>query len=114
MTQAKERLRPILRRAREPTEAAPQSAFVYLDMEHYDVKDLSLQLFRELLDEPEFADMEAGVVLQTYLKDAHSVVRVEGQDRALDSAPCQHGHEGPDHVADAVPVVERAPTLVAS
>ena len=71
LTQAKERLRPILRRARESGVAAPQSAFVYLDMEHYDVKGLSLQLFRELLDEPEFAGMEAGVVLQTYLKDSY-------------------------------------------
>jgi RHH-type proline utilization regulon transcriptional repressor/proline dehydrogenase/delta 1-pyrroline-5-carboxylate dehydrogenase len=64
LSQAKERLRPVLRRARH-------SAFVYLDMEHYDVKDLTLQLFRELLDEPEFADVEAGIVLQAYLKDSH-------------------------------------------
>ena len=36
--------------------AARGGAFVYFDMEHYDVKDLTLQLFRELLDEPELAD----------------------------------------------------------
>jgi RHH-type proline utilization regulon transcriptional repressor/proline dehydrogenase/delta 1-pyrroline-5-carboxylate dehydrogenase len=64
LSQAKERLRPILRQA-------GQSAFVYLDMEHYDVKDLTVQLFREVLDEPEFVDIEAGIVLQAYLKDSH-------------------------------------------
>ena len=42
LTQAKERLRPILRRARESGVAGPQSAFVYLDMEHYDVKGLRI------------------------------------------------------------------------
>ena len=31
---------------------------------------------------------------------------MEGQDRSLDSVLRQHGYEGPDHVADAVPVVE--------
>jgi RHH-type proline utilization regulon transcriptional repressor/proline dehydrogenase/delta 1-pyrroline-5-carboxylate dehydrogenase len=65
LTQAKARLRPILRRAQAG------GAFVYLDMEHCDVKDLTLQLFRELLDEREFADLEAGVVMQAYLKDSH-------------------------------------------
>jgi RHH-type proline utilization regulon transcriptional repressor/proline dehydrogenase/delta 1-pyrroline-5-carboxylate dehydrogenase len=39
-------------------------------MEHYDVKDLTLQLFRELLDEPELAHLDAGVVVQAYLKDS--------------------------------------------
>ena len=65
LSQAKARLRPILRRAQSG------GAFVYLDMEHCDVKDLTLQLFRELLDEREFAELEAGVVIQAYLKDAH-------------------------------------------
>src|SRR5438105_5501219 len=39
-------------------------------MEHYDAKDLTLQLFRELLDEPELAGLEAGCVIQAYLKDS--------------------------------------------
>jgi RHH-type transcriptional regulator, proline utilization regulon repressor / proline dehydrogenase / delta 1-pyrroline-5-carboxylate dehydrogenase len=39
-------------------------------MEHYDVKDLTLELFRGLLDEPELAGLQAGVVLQAYLKDS--------------------------------------------
>jgi RHH-type transcriptional regulator, proline utilization regulon repressor / proline dehydrogenase / delta 1-pyrroline-5-carboxylate dehydrogenase len=61
---AKERLRPILRLARA------RGAFVNLDMEHYDVKDLTLELFRELLSEDEFRDLPAGVVVQTYLRDS--------------------------------------------
>ncbi|HZA00441.1 MAG TPA: proline dehydrogenase family protein [Acidimicrobiales bacterium] len=61
---AKGRLRPILRLARQ------RGAFVHVDMEHYDVKDLTLQLFRELLSEDEFADMPAGIVVQAYLRDS--------------------------------------------
>ena len=64
LEQAKARLRPILR------QALAGQAFVHFDAEHYDVKDLTLQLARELLDEPEFADLDAGVVIQAYLKDA--------------------------------------------
>jgi RHH-type proline utilization regulon transcriptional repressor/proline dehydrogenase/delta 1-pyrroline-5-carboxylate dehydrogenase len=61
---AKGRIRPILRRACE------RGAHVHFDMEHYDVKDLTLTLFRELLDEDEFADLHAGVVVQAFLRDA--------------------------------------------
>ncbi len=64
LRQAKGRLRPILRQARDG------GAFVHFDAEHYDVKDLTLQLFRELLDEPEFSEVEAGAVVQAYLKDS--------------------------------------------
>jgi RHH-type proline utilization regulon transcriptional repressor/proline dehydrogenase/delta 1-pyrroline-5-carboxylate dehydrogenase len=63
---AKARLRPILRRAAE------LGAFVHFDMEHYDVKDLTLQLFRDLLDEPELSGLDAGVVIQAYLKDSYA------------------------------------------
>ncbi len=64
LAEAKERLRPLLARA------AAAGAYVHFDAEHYDVKDLTLQLFRELLDEPELVDLDAGVVVQAYLKDA--------------------------------------------
>jgi len=64
LAQAKERLRPLLRLARD------RGAFVNFDMEHYDVKDLTLQLFRELLEEDEFGSVEAGIVVQAYLRDA--------------------------------------------
>jgi RHH-type proline utilization regulon transcriptional repressor/proline dehydrogenase/delta 1-pyrroline-5-carboxylate dehydrogenase len=66
LAQAKGRLRPILK------QAAERGAFVYFDMEHYDVKDLTLQLFRELLEEPELADLDAGIVIQAYLRDSRN------------------------------------------
>ncbi|MGI9023605.1 MAG: proline dehydrogenase family protein [Acidimicrobiales bacterium] len=64
LEQAKGRLRPILRQARS------LGAFVHFDMEHYEVKDLTLRLVRDLLTEPEFCDLEAGVVVQAYLRDS--------------------------------------------
>jgi RHH-type proline utilization regulon transcriptional repressor/proline dehydrogenase/delta 1-pyrroline-5-carboxylate dehydrogenase len=64
IAQAKSRLVPILRRARDG------GAHVHFDMEHYDAKDVTLQLFRDLLGEDEFADLEAGAVIQAYLKDS--------------------------------------------
>ncbi|HEX6596071.1 MAG TPA: proline dehydrogenase family protein, partial [Acidimicrobiales bacterium] len=64
LAQAKSRLRPILRLARDAR------AFVHFDAEHYDVKDLTLQLFRDLLGEEEFADLDAGAVIQAYLADS--------------------------------------------
>ena len=64
VAQAKARIRPLLQLARE------HEAFVNFDMEHYDVKDLTLQLFRELLTEPEHTDLEAGIVVQAYAKDS--------------------------------------------
>lgn len=58
------RLRPILRAARQ------HRAFVNIDMEHYDFKDLTIQIFQEALDEPEFRDWEdAGIAIQAYLRD---------------------------------------------
>src|SRR5438094_4298558 len=65
LAQAKARLRPILERA------ADAGACVVFDMEHYDVKDLTLQLFRELVSEPALDGLEAGVVVQAYLKDSY-------------------------------------------
>ncbi|MGV3759208.1 MAG: proline dehydrogenase family protein [Actinomycetota bacterium] len=61
---AKARIRPILQRARD------RGAHVHFDMEHYDAKDLTLTLFRELLSETELADVHAGIVIQAYLRDA--------------------------------------------
>jgi len=61
-----ERLRPILRRARE------QQAFVTLDMEQYDFKHLVLQCFQQILMEPEFREWtDAGIALQAYLRDSY-------------------------------------------
>jgi RHH-type proline utilization regulon transcriptional repressor/proline dehydrogenase/delta 1-pyrroline-5-carboxylate dehydrogenase len=69
LAQARSRLVPLL------TRAARDGAFVWFDMEHYDVKDLTLELFRSLLDEPSLAGLHAGVVMQAYLKDSYDDLR---------------------------------------
>ncbi len=61
----KQRLRPLLRAAREA------HAYLHVDMEQYAYKDLTLSIFREVLDEEEFRDVEdVGIVVQAYLPDA--------------------------------------------
>lgn len=66
----KQRLRPILRRA------AAVGAFINFDMESYRLKDLTLQLFRSILEEPEFhAAPAAGIALQAYLRDSERDLR---------------------------------------
>ncbi len=65
LAQAKQRLRPLL------SLAAVHGAFVNVDMEHADVKDLTLQLVQDLLDEPAFTGLEAGVVVQAYMRDSY-------------------------------------------
>ena len=59
-----ERLRPLYRTARDG------GKFVNLDMEEYKDLHLTLEVFTALLDEPEFRDLTAGIVLQAYLPDA--------------------------------------------
>ncbi|WP_313566596.1 bifunctional proline dehydrogenase/L-glutamate gamma-semialdehyde dehydrogenase [Mobilicoccus sp.] len=61
-----ERLRPLYRVANEK----PEKAFVNLDMEEYRDLHLTIDLFRRMLEEPEFHQLEAGIVLQAYLPDA--------------------------------------------
>ncbi|MGE0481513.1 MAG: L-glutamate gamma-semialdehyde dehydrogenase [Phycisphaerae bacterium] len=61
----KERLRPLLR------EGMQHGAHVHIDMEHYAIKDLTLELCREVFLEDEFRDYpHFGIVLQAYLRDA--------------------------------------------
>lgn len=57
-------LRPLYRLARQGRK------FLNLDMEEYKDLDLTLAVFTRILDEAEFADLEAGIVLQAYLPDA--------------------------------------------
>ncbi len=62
-----ERLRELFRAA-----AAHEPAkFVNLDMEEYRDVEVTVEAFERVLDEPEFAGLEAGIVLQAYLPDAH-------------------------------------------
>lgn len=63
-SRAKDILRPIVR------EAVKGGAHIHLDMEHYAIKDLTLDAWEELFMEPEFRDYpHVGIVLQAYLKD---------------------------------------------
>jgi RHH-type proline utilization regulon transcriptional repressor/proline dehydrogenase/delta 1-pyrroline-5-carboxylate dehydrogenase len=59
------RLRPILRAARR------QRAFVNFDMEQYHHKDLTLLMFRQILEEEEFRDWpDVGIAIQAYLRES--------------------------------------------
>ena len=64
------KLRPILRRARE------LGAFINFDMESYDHKNITLELFKTIFTEREFKDWpHAGIVIQAYLRDADADLR---------------------------------------
>ena len=66
---AKNRLRPILRRAKE------LGAFVNIDMEQHSLKSLTLALYRSLLDEPEWRGYpHTGIAIQAYLREAEEDV----------------------------------------
>ena len=61
----KERLRPILRAARE------HDAYIHVDMESYNTKDLTLEIFKDVFMEDEFRDFpHVGIVIQAYLPEA--------------------------------------------
>ena len=61
----KQRLRPLLRKARE------RHAYVHVDMEQYAFKDLTIEIFKQTLAEEEFRDWsDVGIVVQAYLPDA--------------------------------------------
>jgi len=64
------KLRPILCRARE------LGAFINFDMESYDHKNITLDLFKTLFTEPEFKEWpHAGIVIQAYLRDSEADLR---------------------------------------
>ncbi|MGH8921362.1 MAG: proline dehydrogenase family protein, partial [Actinomycetes bacterium] len=58
------RLEPILKAA------AARGVLVWLDMEHYDVKDVTLQLLGRLAERSGLEDLQLGIVIQAYLQDA--------------------------------------------
>jgi RHH-type proline utilization regulon transcriptional repressor/proline dehydrogenase/delta 1-pyrroline-5-carboxylate dehydrogenase len=73
------RLRPLYRAAARHRYRHPDGRitpkFINLDMEEYRDLDLTIAAFREVLDEPEFLNLPAGIVLQAYLPDAHRAQR---------------------------------------
>jgi RHH-type proline utilization regulon transcriptional repressor/proline dehydrogenase/delta 1-pyrroline-5-carboxylate dehydrogenase len=59
------RLRPIVAAAKR------LGAFINLDMEHYGLKQLTIDLFKKLRADPEFVDYpHLGLVIQCYLRDS--------------------------------------------
>jgi RHH-type proline utilization regulon transcriptional repressor/proline dehydrogenase/delta 1-pyrroline-5-carboxylate dehydrogenase len=59
-----EHLTPLLRAAKE------SGTFINMDMEEYRDLDLTIDAFTAALMEPEFLELEAGIVIQAYLPDA--------------------------------------------
>jgi RHH-type proline utilization regulon transcriptional repressor/proline dehydrogenase/delta 1-pyrroline-5-carboxylate dehydrogenase len=67
VAQISQRLRPILRRAKQ------LGAFINFDMESYALKNLTVRLFKTIFAEAEFAASPAcGIALQAYLKDCEA------------------------------------------
>lgn len=75
LTILKERMKRLYREAmahsyvRANGKSVPK--FVNLDMEEYRDLQLTVELFREVLDDPEFYQHSAGIVLQSYLPDSY-------------------------------------------
>lgn len=66
----------ISERLREVLQAAGgRGTFVNLDMEEYHDLELTMDAFCRVLDEPDFVDLEAGIVLQAYLPDSFDALR---------------------------------------
>lgn len=72
-----ERLRLLYRSAMKHRYVRPDGRstpkFVNLDMEEYRDLRLTVALFQKVLDEPEFYQHEAGIVLQSYLPDSFEI-----------------------------------------
>jgi len=62
-----ERLRLLYR------ESLRGGTFINLDMEEFRDLEITVAVFKQLLDEPEFEKMNAGIVLQAYLPESHGV-----------------------------------------
>lgn len=61
----KDRMRPVFRLGMQ------KGVFINLDMEQYSVKHLTLEVFTELINEPEFKNYKYfGIVIQAYLRDS--------------------------------------------
>ena len=55
--------------------AARTGTFINLDMEEYRDLDLTIAVFTRILEDPRLLLLEAGIVLQAYLPDAHGAMR---------------------------------------
>lgn len=72
-----ERLRLLYRAAMQDQIVLPngekRAKFINLDMEEYRDLHLTVAVFQQVLDEPEFHSYSAGIVLQAYLPDSHNI-----------------------------------------
>ncbi len=72
-----ERLRKLYRAAKNSVHVRPDGTqvqkFVNLDMEEYRDLGLTVALFKKVLEEEEFKNFSAGIVLQAYLPDSHEI-----------------------------------------
>jgi RHH-type proline utilization regulon transcriptional repressor/proline dehydrogenase/delta 1-pyrroline-5-carboxylate dehydrogenase len=66
VTRVVERLTPLY----ELAAAAPSPKFINLDMEEFRDLELTVAVFTRILEQPQLAKLEAGIVLQAYLPDA--------------------------------------------
>ncbi|MGV1005012.1 MAG: bifunctional proline dehydrogenase/L-glutamate gamma-semialdehyde dehydrogenase [Candidatus Nanopelagicales bacterium] len=62
-----------LRRLYRAGQATDPVTFVNLDMEEFRDLALTVDVFKQVLSEPEFAAVNAGIVLQAYLPESHAV-----------------------------------------
>ncbi|HIJ55314.1 MAG TPA: bifunctional proline dehydrogenase/L-glutamate gamma-semialdehyde dehydrogenase [Deltaproteobacteria bacterium] len=67
---AKERLRPIYRKAMQV------GAYVLMDMEHLPAREFTLAVFKSINEEPEFSDYpHKGIAYQAYLRDSATLLK---------------------------------------
>ena len=83
MARITDRLAALYRIARD------NNTFVNLDMEEHRDLDLSVEAFIAVLDQPEFRDLRAGIVLQAYIPDSHGAL-----DRLIAWANARHAAGG--------------------
>ena len=69
-TKIKDRLRPVFKKGMQ------LGVFINLDMEHYGVKEMTVEVFKELINESEFRGYKFfGCVVQAYLRDSYQDVK---------------------------------------
>ncbi|MFQ5729690.1 MAG: proline dehydrogenase family protein, partial [Waddliaceae bacterium] len=77
LTILENRLKKLYHTAMQHTYVRPSGKcvpkFVNLDMEEYRDLHLTVEVLRRVLDDPEFYQYSAGIVLQSYLPDAHLI-----------------------------------------
>lgn len=77
LTILKERLREFYQKAMQykflNKKGEPINKFVNLDMEEYADLLVTKEVFKQVLSEPEFKNLEAGIVLQAYLPDSFRI-----------------------------------------